>query len=598
MLTRLHNKCFYGFLLEKDLAKKLIAPLVVCSVIFVLFNVLLGFAEFYVTDYVVCLLFSYALFWVSKDNLFYVVNVFFLILVLYAVNRVKLQYFGQPVMASDILSVIALYDVQSEMVKNVVLISLLVFGLGVSLNLRYSKKSVLTFVVVFIFLPVVYVSSLAGDACINDKATGCKVSEGLYGRSSIYSFALSLAELKAELVGEPDLAQVSSAMEDSVSGKWLFHYLGDEIHVKRNVHFILVESLWDPLTIKTARFAEDPFDVGFRGLWESAGYSLALSPVFGGGTANAEFELLCGMPVTTNVIRFELPVLNSSLPCLPDILRAQGYMSVASHPNIEGFWNRDAAYPKLGFEHYYSINDFDGDDMLSGLYLSDKSLYRQTTERLAASKRPLFNYVLTASEHYPYAESQDKEQREVTNIDNAYFSRYVRLVRRGTGELYQYYNYLRANDPEAVIVILGDHLPLFGRRFAVYKDSALFDGGPGDKPENLLRMHATPLIVVDGKNGVVDVGVKGIYELPSIIMRLLTERNIKMIGDERHAVISRYRPLPNKGMLYYQNEWLFCEQNSLAPNCQEPLHVLNSMTTILKDVSVGSQYALLPDKLM
>lgn len=302
------------------------------------------------------------------------------------------------------------------------------------------------------------------------------------------------------------------------------------------------------------------------------------------------------MPVTTNVIRFELPVLNSILPCLPAILQSQGYMSVASHPNIEGFWNRDAAYPKLGFEHYYSIDDFLEDEILSGLYLSDKSLYRQTSERLASTERPLFNYVLTASEHYPYAELDD--EFEVTGIDNEYFSRYVRLVRRGTADLYQYYQQLRLTDPDAIIVILGDHLPLFGRRFAVYKDSALTGGGAGEEAENQLRMHATPLIVVNGEQGAVDAGVMPIYEIPSLIMRLLSDRNIKLVSNEKHDVPTRIRPLPNKGVLYYKNEWLYCERNSRAPNCEEPLRVLNGMTTLLKDITVGSKYALSPNGLM
>ena len=65
----------------------------------------------------------------------------------------------------------------------------------------------------------------------------------------------------------------------------------------RNVHMIVLESFWDPALLKAAGLSEDPVDPAFRRLWAQAGHSRALSPVFGGYTANAEFEALCGFPV-------------------------------------------------------------------------------------------------------------------------------------------------------------------------------------------------------------------------------------------------------------------------------------------------------------
>ena len=73
----------------------------------------------------------------------------------------------------------------------------------------------------------------------------------------------------------------------------------------RNVHMIVLESFWDAALLTGSGLSEDPLDPEFRKLWQAAGNSHVLSPVFGGYTANPEFEVLCGMPVTENHVFFE-----------------------------------------------------------------------------------------------------------------------------------------------------------------------------------------------------------------------------------------------------------------------------------------------------
>jgi phosphoglycerol transferase MdoB-like AlkP superfamily enzyme len=92
----------------------------------------------------------------------------------------------------------------------------------------------------------------------------------------------------------------------------------------RNVHIVLLESFWDPSTLKKAGYNQVPFAPEFRKLWKSAGYSHAMSPVFGGYTANAEFEILCGFPVAKDNVKFERQLLND-VPCLPHLLAERGY---------------------------------------------------------------------------------------------------------------------------------------------------------------------------------------------------------------------------------------------------------------------------------
>ena len=171
--------------------------------------------------------------------------------------------------------------------------------------------------------------------------------------------------------------------------------------VLRNVHFILLESFWDPLELKATRFDRDPLDSRFRELWRDTGHSEIMSPVFGGYTANAEFESLCGFPVVYDDVKFERRMVNDA-PCLPAILKGYGYDTVASHPNVASFWNRINAYRRIGFDTYWSIDDFHLDDMNLG-FLSDASLYRQVIDKLGKREhadKPVFDYIVTYFGHW------------------------------------------------------------------------------------------------------------------------------------------------------------------------------------------------------
>jgi len=88
----------------------------------------------------------------------------------------------------------------------------------------------------------------------------------------------------------------------------------------RNVHMLVLESFWDAALLTGSGLSEDPLDPEFRRLWQAAGNSHVLSPVFGGYTANPEFEVLCGLPVTENFVFFEAGLRNT-VACLPQVLQ-------------------------------------------------------------------------------------------------------------------------------------------------------------------------------------------------------------------------------------------------------------------------------------
>lgn len=370
----------------------------------------------------------------------------------------------------------------------------------------------------------------------------------------------------------------------------------------RNVHMIVLESFFDPLQLGSDWVPDDPFPTEFRALWEATGESRALSPVFGGYTANAEFEALCGYPVTENAVFFE-GWLRRRVPCLPAVLADAGYRTVASHPNVPGFWNRTHAYSLTGFQRYLSKDDFDLDASVEGL-LMDHSYYEQLYVQLGAlDSQPLFNYALTYYGHLPYPSGERWPDRVAAGQDAPLLNGYLNHLWYKSRDLIARLQVLREQDPEALIVVFGDHLPFLDPNYGVYADvlglPSARDAFTGDQLEFLV---STPLIVIDGERGPIDVGKVPLYRLPSLIVRLL--------GHEHEGIFAGSAPLPgaSQGRLMRPvygmhievdpdargSGALACRPEDAPPDCDDGLDWLERTRTLIGDLFTGDQFALEP----
>ncbi len=75
---------------------------------------------------------------------------------------------------------------------------------------------------------------------------------------------------------------------------------------------------------------------------------------------------------------------------------------------------------------------------------------------------------------------------------------------------------IRRDDPDSVIVVFGDHLPMLGRKFAGYVESGVLPDNFGAFTGDQYDFSAsTPLLVIDGRNGPLDLGRIPMYRLPA-----------------------------------------------------------------------------------
>lgn len=365
---------------------------------------------------------------------------------------------------------------------------------------------------------------------------------------------------------------------------------------RRNVHMIVLESFWDAGLLKSL-LDGDPLPADFRELWAQTGQSHTLSPVFGGYTANAEFEALCGFPVAEPLVRFERN-LTQQVPCLPTVLGDSGYRRVASHPNIPTFWNRLNVYKRIGFDTFWAGADFVYDDM-NGDYLSDRSLYRQVLEKidpLLAGDKPLFNYVLTFFGHLPYPLSADRPLVFKSRSVYPDVAAYASTLHYKARELMVFLAELRKRDPDGLIVIFGDHLPVLAG-FEAYIEAGLVARDRADyTPQMYLTMAATPLVIIDGKNGPVPMGDLPTYRLPELVLQLLGNNSRTLLAYTAPPPGLQIRPLVGMHLNLARDGVEPCLSEPFSATCRLTADWLGQTQILANDLFVGAQYAS-PDKL-
>ncbi len=96
------------------------------------------------------------------------------------------------------------------------------------------------------------------------------------------------------------------------------------------------------------------------------------------------------------------------------LLKEKGYDIYAFHGNKGAFWNREEMYKSLGYDDFYSLEDFNyTEDVLlgaSGLKgLNDEYFFKESVAEIARLKQsnnnPLFAKLITLSHHHPFTDS-------------------------------------------------------------------------------------------------------------------------------------------------------------------------------------------------
>ena len=244
-----------------------------------------------------------------------------------------------------------------------------------------------------------------------------------------------------------------------------------------NVIVIMNESLSDLSVLPGVETNMDamPF---LRSLTENTVKGYAYSSVFGGTTANSEYEFLTGnttafLPAGT--VPYQMYVSPGD-PSLVGQMEALGYTTIAAHPYRSSGWNRPTVYADYGFDEVYFESDFQdraymrGDERTG--YVTDRCDYENLIRWYEEKEegQPLFLFNVTMQNHSAYQMAWTNLPKEVWltgELENRFqtVNQYLSLVYQSDQAFEDLIDYFSQVEEPTMILLFGDHQPQVATNF-------------------------------------------------------------------------------------------------------------------------------------
>jgi lipoteichoic acid synthase len=173
-----------------------------------------------------------------------------------------------------------------------------------------------------------------------------------------------------------------------------------------------------------------------------------------GVTSDADYLMNCSQhPLATGSVYATYS--DREFHCLPDVLAANGYRTVALQAIRADFWNLAAMYPRVGYQRFYSLKDFVADEV-HGHGVVDPSFLRQTVEILDGLPEPFFAFPVTLTTHDPFKLG---DPIPLGPYEGTRLGRYLRAIHYGDRAIGAFVAALRERGllDRSVLVVYGDH---------------------------------------------------------------------------------------------------------------------------------------------
>ena len=236
-----------------------------------------------------------------------------------------------------------------------------------------------------------------------------------------------------------------------------------------NVIAIMDEAFADLQAVGDFKTSEDvmPF---YHSLTKNTVKGFSYVSVFGGQTANTEFEFLTGLSkafVPASATPYQL-YIKSLLPGLTTHLGNQDYQGMlAFHPFRANGYNRDHVYPNLGFSDFISLKDLDvsASDKIRN-FVSDAADFQVIIDQYEQAKKksnaPFYLFNVTMQNHSGYDQDFDNLDMPISieeKCDDPELKRYLNLIHHSDTALKSLIEYFSKQKDPTVIVFFGDHEP-------------------------------------------------------------------------------------------------------------------------------------------
>lgn len=265
------------------------------------------------------------------------------------------------------------------------------------------------------------------------------------------------------------------------------------------VIMMLSETFADPTRVPGVSFSEDPIP-NIRQIKMQTTSGLMLSPGYGGGTANIEYQALTGLSMAnySPTLSIAYQQLTPSLKWAPTLNQAWNVAnggkkaSVALHAYNRNMYFRDLNYKKFQFSQFFATDDepklTNLNTIDSAWYTSDKSFYADVLKKVSNSSGNKFYQVVTMQNHMPYEDFyQDNEFKDLDTSDlpsneKLNLDTYTKGLNYTDQSTLDFLNSLDDIDRPITVLFYGDHLP--GIYSTAYSDK-----------NNIIGLHETDYFI-------------------------------------------------------------------------------------------------------
>jgi hypothetical protein len=259
-----------------------------------------------------------------------------------------------------------------------------------------------------------------------------------------------------------------------------------------NIIMLVIESFMDPQDLGV-HFTSDPIPT-FHAISGKNSSGRVVVPVFGGTSANTEFELLTGLSM------YFLPdgscpyrqYLNQDIPALPRLLHQYGYRSTAIPADPPYLFNHKAVYRHLGFDQWSfpetnpeiprsPDDEYVADEALADIIISE-----------SRTNSPSFIFAFTGGTHFPWEYSDyNNSPLDIAGtypgLNRSELKTYINALKVADAALNKLIAYFEKVDQKTVILVMGDHLPALT---GVYDATGFFNGSGMEKTQ---KRYQTPI---------------------------------------------------------------------------------------------------------
>jgi len=453
---------------------------------------------------------TYLIIFLVQSLLFALINNYYLSLIINQIvfglvavaNYYKMMFLNDPILPWDLVFVKQIFDLLPNL-KGVIPLNLILFTgviilLVIAVVIKYTKFNVLSlrrrvsvFVVTFGMLIIIasypsnFFSKIMAELELSDVAWDYKIS--LDHNGLVLNFVSKINELSIPTPENYSKKEVSDIV-DSIEVKETV-----ESDIQPNIVVIMSEAFWEFEKILPNYDGESYYPTVTK-------YKVGniVSPTYGGGTSNVEFEALTGYSnslLPDGSVPYQ-QYMSTYVPALPNLLKEYGYETSAFHTYHKYFWNRMVAYPALGFDQFIGLEDLESPDY-HGAFIDDRVVNDLILDQLTEGEQPQFVFAVTMQNHGMYVDGRygsDTMQlaTEYSENTNNMINTFGTGVVHSDKVLKDLLEELETLDEPTLVVFFGDHLPYLEN---AYNEAGFVDKDGNYDLEDQMKLKETPIAV-------------------------------------------------------------------------------------------------------